>query len=96
MSDINFLYIGWCNEGTSDKIWCAITVGGNYYAAWGARGKKVSFKKHNNRWELSNVQEKKARKYMTIPRSRLDHLVPDFAEKVDECLVMAILSDKVR
>ena len=93
--ELEFIYIGWCNEGTSDKVWTAFKAGGAYYAGWGARGKSIRFKKHVGRYELLEVKAKKTKKYKECNEFELFAILPEFKEQVASKLTFDILLNKV-
>ena len=108
MSDIEFLFIGWCNEvdkktgSKHDKVWVAMKAGDNYYAGWGARGKKLSFKNHGTKrdWQtmpssLQTVMENKKKKYNVVDSFQLFAIFPFFEDEVDKQLMFKILSNKI-
>lgn len=105
---IEFLFIGWCNEvdkktgSKHDKVWTAFKAGDNYYAGWGARGKKLSFKNHGPaRWNnqmpgtLATVLSNKQRKYNIVDSFQLFSIFPFFEEEVEKQLMFKLLSNKV-
>jgi hypothetical protein len=100
MNDIEFIYIGWC-KGTGrdgvqhDKVWTAFSVGDKYYAGWGARGKKIRFKKHDGLWELDTVIRSKRKKYDEVDNFKLFTIFPYFKEDVQKYLSFDILTDRV-
>ena len=97
--EIEFLFIGWCKQVkkgvTSDKVWAAFKVGGNYYAAWGARGKSIRFKQHDDRWALEKVQRTKEKDYSPVDKFELFAVFPTFEDDVAQQLTFAIMADKV-
>lgn len=99
---INFEFIGWCNTTESDgskhdKVWTAFEAGGSFYAGWGARGKKLSFKKHTSLYALNTVKRQKLQKgYNPVDAFQLFAIFPDFEETVDKMLMFATLSNKVK
>ena len=109
MSNIEFLYIGWCNEvdqktgAKHDKVWTAFKAGDSYYAGWGARGKKLSFKNHGTTkrsWEnmpatLSTALHGKQKKYKDVDSFQLFAIFPFFEEEVDKQLFFKLLANKV-
>ena len=61
--DIEFTFIGWNNSVDSDgkkhdKVWTAFKAGDTYFAAWGARGKALSFKEYGTGWRAREEQNK--------------------------------------
>jgi len=99
MSDIEFIYIGWCNKTKngvkSDKVWTAIKVGSKHYACWGARGKALRFKQHNYLWDLIEVKKKKEKEYNEVEAFELFTIFPYFKEDVAKKLTFDIMSNKV-
>ena len=99
MSDIKFLYIGWCKGKTKgvehDKIWTAFKVGDKYYAGWGARGKTIRFKKHINRYELDRVTRAKEKKYGEVDSFQLFTIFPYFEGDVEKYLTFSKLTNTV-
>jgi hypothetical protein len=95
------LYIGWCNvtesDGTKhDKVWTAFKVGRNYYAGWGKRGKRLSFKHHPDQYSLSTVTRSKKKKYEEVDAFRLFAIFPYFKDEVEKSLTFAVLSNKIK
>jgi len=102
-----FLYIGWSTlmeNGTKhDKIWTAFKMGNAYYAGWGRRDKKLSFKKHDSQHTLAAVQRKKQnstvrgeKEYNEVDAFQLFTIFPNFKDDVEKHLMMAVLSNKVK
>jgi len=100
MSDIEFLYIGWCKgkeDGvTHDKVWTAFKAGDKHYAGWGARGKSIRFKEHISRFALRDLIEKKRKKYDEVDAFQLFAVFPYFKEDVSKFLTFAVLANKVQ
>ena len=99
MSDIEFLYIGWCNKTKngvkSDKVWTAFRAGGNYYAGWGARDKSIRFKKHDSWDSLKKVQRSKEKEYDEVDQFQLFSIFPYFEDEVASKLTFDIMANKV-
>ena len=93
--EIEFLYIGWCNEGNHDKVWTAFIAGGAHYAGWGRRGKAIRFKRHDSRSSLMTVKRQKEKKYGTVDEFQLFCIFPTFKDDVSSKLMMSILTDGV-
>jgi hypothetical protein len=98
---LEFIWVGHSTEptktgGYSDKIWTSFKVGNAFYCAWGARGKSVSFKKHDSRWTLNDVQRKKEKTYTKVNQIELFKICPDFYDCVEQSLCFAILANKIR
>jgi len=99
MKDLEFLYIGWCNETKkgvkSDKVWTAFKAGNTWYACWGARGKAIRFKKHNSFSELVSVMHTKQKKYNEVDTFQLFSIFPHYKDDVEKYLSFSIMADKV-
>ena len=91
-----FRFIGWCNEGNSDKIWTSFEAEGSYYCAWGRRGAKLSFKKHPDVYSVNKVQRTKESRYKEVDQFLLFSIFPNFQDELEETLVMATLAGKVK
>ena len=103
--DIDFKFIGWVNEtepngSKHDKVWTAFRIGNDYYAAWGARGKKLNFKHYGAGFlagsEQSSVMRQKKKKYKVVDNFLLFTVFPTFQEDVEKHLVFATLANKVK
>lgn len=99
-AELKFIYMGWCTElenGTKhDKVWTAFKVGNAHYAAWGRRGKKLSFKKHESEYTLEKVTRDKKKNYSEVDAFQLFTIFPFFKDEVEKHLLMAVLSNKVK
>lgn len=99
MNEIEFLFIGWCKQVkkgvTSDKVWTAFRVGDAYYACWGARGKKIRFKKHVNRRELETVMRSKRKDYNEVEAFQLFTIFPYYKDDVEKYLTYSKLTNTV-
>lgn len=100
-SEIEFIYIGWCvgvNDGVeSDKVWTAFKVGNTYYAGWGRRSKRLSFKNHGKSTGTINpVMRKKRQSYEEVDAFKLFTIFPYFNDEVSQSLTFAVLSGKVQ
>ena len=95
-----FMFMGWCTtleNGTKhDKVWTAFKMGNAYYAAWGRRGKKLPFKKHDSRHTLEKVMRDKKKDYSEVDAFQLFTIFPFFKDEVEQHLLMAVLSNKVK
>jgi hypothetical protein len=87
---IEYGFIGWCKEGSSDKVWGTIKLrdGENYWddkswvTFWGRRGRKLQTKivKTDN-WGMSKLSEAKERKgYVAIEQGKLNEVYPEFED----------------
>ncbi len=98
-------YFGWNNEPGHDKVWGYVTIGegttAELYNFWGARGKKLAFKKHESDFyavdELRRLASKKTAKgYREVPNNDIETLVPEFFEQFEIQLTLAKLFDNFR
>jgi hypothetical protein len=108
VDDLEFDFIGWCNTtersgAKHDKVWTAFKAGSTYYAGWGARGKKISFKNHGQGWSgeqsLKDVMRKKEApkgEYKEVDTFQLFAIFPTFKEDVEKWLMFDSLTNKVR
>ncbi len=96
MAEIEFLYIGWCNTGKSDKVWTAFRADSNFYAGWGARGKTINFKKHPFRKDLDKLIRTKERKYNEVDSFQLFTIFPHFTEEVESRLTFCLMTNKIK
>lgn len=93
-----FGFIGWCKEGTSDKIWgyfyrptdttnpwISKEDGWNVCVFWGRRGKAMHFKPDVSGPELTKLKYQKMVKknYRSINRDHLLEIWPTFVEEAD-------------
>lgn len=91
-------WLGWNNQGTSDKIWGWLEMDdGRKYCFWGRRGKALRFKQHHSLYELQKLEDVKERRngYSFVRPENYDRLVKDFLDQVEIYCMTAILSDKV-
>jgi hypothetical protein len=93
--ELEFTFIGWCNEANHDKVYSTFTAEGVYYSAWGRRGAKLQFKKLSGQYESDVLTSKKRKKYKECDKFLLFTFFPNFDEKVNEELFMATLSGKI-
>lgn len=95
-----FIYMGWCtemeNDTKHDKVWTAFKIGSAFYAAWGRRGKKLSFKKHDSQHTLQKVMRDKQKNYDEVDAFQLFTIFPFFKDEVEKHLLMAMLSNKIK
>lgn len=100
--NVKLVWGGWCQEGTSDKVWGVIQrrdsdgqtkLGDKVYVFWGARGRTMKFKNDIWSWELESITRKKHRKgYFQISYSKLLAIWPNFEETLNQRLTFHILS----
>lgn len=99
---MDYTFIGWCREGTSDKVWVVIDLsGGNvnwghqraYATVWGRRGKKLQHKiVHYSGYEMDKIIDKKQDKgYRKVFKKDLDAVYPEFEQDLEKTAVWAML-----
>lgn len=107
-----FMFIGWNQEGTSDKIWgyflrptpeaetktwITKTWGHNCCIFWGRRGKAMQFKADTTGYSLDKLREGKLKKgYKQISRDKLLEIWPTFIEEAEAKLMWDVLSGKIK
>lgn len=96
---LDFLFIGWCTAGTSDKIWGAVRMvnTGSYYTFWFAReGKAIKFKRHDRRWEVDDQIADKRKKYRSIHLDEAERVVVNFIERLETRFLEEKFSGTIR
>jgi len=91
---MQYTHIGWCREGTSDKVWGAICLshsgssyGDNKYVTfWGRRGAKLQTKiVDGNNWTIYQMFRKKQDKgYEEVNKNKLDKVYPEFQQDLEK------------
>lgn len=95
-------FIGWCQEGVSDKVWIVIDLSDGYvnwahdrpYATvWGRRGKKLQHKiVHTSGYEMDKLVDNKRKKgYQSIHMTKLDQVYPEFEQDLEKTAFWAAL-----
>lgn len=91
---MKYKFIGWCSEGSHDKVWGAIEivapelldewphtnrVPGKYCTFWGRRGKKLQTKIVEGEWTIWKLTSTKREKgYVEIEQDKLNEVYPEF------------------
>jgi peroxiredoxin family protein len=98
---MKYAHIGWCREGTSDKVWGAICLseaeyyyGKNKYVTfWGRRGAKLQTKiVEADTWSMSDMFRKKTNKgYKEVEKDELDEVYPEFQQDLEKTAFWATL-----
>jgi len=97
---IDYRFIGWCREGTSDKVWGVIklTHSDNYWndylTFWGRRGKKLQTKllRETGTYDVDRLIESKQLKgYQEINHLALDEVYPEFQNDLEKTTIWAML-----
>ena len=98
---MDFTHIGWCKEGTSDKVWGVICLQesesfwtkGKYLTFWGRRGAKLQTKVlEGNFREVADSFRKKLRNgYAEVDKDRLYEVYPEFQQDLEKTAMWATL-----
>lgn len=95
---MRYKFIGWCREGTSDKVWGVIPLReenwqGKYVIFWGRRGKKLQTKiLEDSTWGINDkIDSKKERGYVEVDTTRLNELYPEFESDLSKTAMWAML-----
>jgi predicted DNA-binding WGR domain protein len=97
---MEYKFIGWCREGTSDKVWGVIPLNAepyvyvaSYVVFWGRRGKKLQTKiLKDSAWGMGNkIDSKKERGYVEVDLSKLNELYPEFESDLSKTAMWAML-----
>ena len=103
---MNYEFIGWCKEGTHDKVWGAILLvedvvisepwpfkTNKYITFWGRRGAKLQTKLVNgSKHDINQLSRKKSNKgYNQIDKSELDKVYPEFQSDLEKTAMWAML-----
>jgi len=98
---MDYKFIGWCKEGTSDKVWGIIPlqehtilhIPGKYVIFWGRRGHKLQTKiVEDSAWGISDkIDSKRDRGYIGVDTTRLNELYPEFENDLSKTAMWAML-----
>lgn len=104
---MKYLYIGWCKEGTHDKIWGVIELEkfsiptrtdphwrmGKYLTFWGRRGNKLRTKlvEGTDSTVYNMFREKVKEGYNSIELTRLNEVYPEFESDLETTALWASL-----
>jgi predicted DNA-binding WGR domain protein len=103
---MKYEFIGWCQEGTSDKIWTVIQLRSNvndaksysdtldlYAVVWGRRGRTLQSKVQEYTYPdiLSLIRSKTKKGYEEVSAEKLDSVYPEFEEDLQKTAVWAML-----
>jgi hypothetical protein len=87
-------HIGWCKEGTHDKVWGIIRLRDyDCVIFWGRRGAKLQSKLIKaSAWHAETLFEKKLNKgYKIILENELEIVYPEFKSDLEKTAVWATL-----
>lgn len=93
---MEYRFIGWCKQDSSDKVWVVINLGNrNWATVWGRRGKRLQYKilADTSAWAIEKLENSKVSKgYKSIERSNLDTVYPEFEHDLEAIGIWAVLS----
>lgn len=89
---MNIVWAGWFKEGSSDKIWGILEVGGANYNFWCRRGARMQFK----RTDSMKYWHKSDKGYRSITAEKLEEIYPGFFAEAESNLVFNLMAGKVR
>lgn len=72
---MDIMYLGWCREGTSDKVWGIVKKDTNLYATfWGRRGAKLqkNVKDMSGQEAMALIRSKQRKGYLEIPKDDME------------------------
>lgn len=99
MGEIDFKFIGWCKEGTHDKVWGFFSIGDNLtvHVFWARRGKALQFKKDYDGAHLYKLKKSKLGKgYQEISIDRFREIWPNLDDELQGQFTFSILANKIR
>lgn len=100
---MNIVCVGWCKDGTHDKVWGVISLTdrstltrwdeSKFVTFWGRRGKALRTKiETTSEYKIHQEFEKKLDKgYTKISVGRLEEVYPEFREDLEKTAVLSIL-----
>jgi hypothetical protein len=92
---MRYVHIGWCRDGSSDKVWGAICLqeatasyrgDGKFVTFWGRRGAKLQTKIiEGTSWDVHKLFLKKQDKgYKEVEKNELDEVYPEFQKDLEK------------
>ena len=97
---MKYVHIGWCKEGTADKVWGIIQLTdtaywnkAKYATFWGRRGSKLQTKLwEGSAWDAKEMFLKKQNKgYRAIEIDELNTVYPEFQQDLEKTAFWAAL-----
>lgn len=97
---MKYAHIGWCKEGTADKVWGVIQLTDNSYwnqskyaTFWGRRGAKLQTKLwEGSDWDAKEMFLKKQNKgYRSVELDELNKVYPEFQQDLEKTAFWATL-----
>ena len=99
MSDAGYTveWVGWCKDGTSDKIWGYIRLNcGTYYNFWCKRGGVPRFKRHDDNWTVRELSRSKHDQgYAPQTGASMEVIWVGFAEALENAFIIAKFSGNI-
>jgi hypothetical protein len=98
MSTIDYIFVGWCQKNSSDKIWVAMQFNGHFHindkilTVWGRRGGKLSYKIIDDDHDAWVAITKKRLHYKQIPSNFLRSVYPEFEKDLEKMYILAKLT----
>lgn len=101
--DKKMQFFGWCSGTDSDgkkhdKIWGVISAQGQWITFWGARGKKLSFKRSNEYASGDSLETmirgKRRKDYRDTTMQEMNALDPEFETRFEEHLILCLMADQ--
>jgi hypothetical protein len=96
--NLDYAWIGWYNEGNSDKIWVLLAlerypygVIKRYATIWGRRGSRLQSKVFENHEAESMIGGKYRKGYRKIDKQQLDTVYPEFEKDLEQAAFWAML-----
>lgn len=96
----DYAWMGWCQEGTSDKVWVLLVLerygwGGikRHATIWGRRGKRLQSKVYEEQYTdpAEQIVEKQRKGYKPIDKQKLDQVYPEFEQDLEKAAFWAVL-----
>lgn len=96
MKDLNYEFIGWLKNGTSDKVWGSIRLNEpnkilniKHLTFWGKRGTKYQTKIISSQSIYSSniigkILEKKKKGYIEVKKDKLYEIYPSFEDDIKD------------
>ncbi len=90
---MKYRFIGWCKEGTHDKVWGVIKLQDNQCLTfWGRRGAKLQTKIVYDNWDLDTlIRRKRNNGYDEIYETELEDVYPEFEQDLEKTAIWATL-----
>lgn len=98
---MDFEWIGWCRDGSSDKVWVLYVLERDnrrtitrYATIWGRRGKALQskvFNTHPDGWAEDRINQKARKGYQLISKVKLNEVYPEFESDLEKAAFWATL-----